>query len=129
MKKTIGLLALLVLFGGAEAIAQSDMKNSPSIGQTINGGIPQAPIGKVGTIGTRSGVPVDVDQWDWTCGFYPVPDCGRPERGIEADLFTARGLRNGLAPAIAKADRIRLPRVSARARFPSLEICHMGCGL
>jgi hypothetical protein len=45
MKKTIGLLALLVLFGGAEAIAQSDMKNSPSIGQTINGGIPQAPIG------------------------------------------------------------------------------------
>ena len=45
MKKTIGLLALLVLFGGAEAIAQSDMKNSPSIGQTINGSIPQAPIG------------------------------------------------------------------------------------
>ena len=45
MKKTIGLLALLVLFGGAGAIAQSDMKNSPSIGQTINGGIPQAPIG------------------------------------------------------------------------------------
>jgi hypothetical protein len=45
MKKTIGL-ALLVLFGGAEAIAQSDMKNSPSsIGQTINGGIPDAPIG------------------------------------------------------------------------------------
>ena len=26
MKKTIGLLALLFLFGGAEAIAQSDMK-------------------------------------------------------------------------------------------------------
>jgi hypothetical protein len=45
MKKTIGLLALLVLFGGAEAMAQSDMKNSPSIGQTITGGIPQAPIG------------------------------------------------------------------------------------
>ena len=45
MKKTIGLLALLVLFGGAEAMAQSDTKNSPSIGQTITGGIPQAPIG------------------------------------------------------------------------------------
>ena len=45
MKKTIGLLALLVLFGGAQAIAQSDMKNSPSTGQTINGSIPQAPIG------------------------------------------------------------------------------------
>jgi hypothetical protein len=45
MKKTIGLLALLVLFGGAEAKAQSGMQNSPSIGQTINGSIPQAPIG------------------------------------------------------------------------------------
>jgi hypothetical protein len=45
MKRTIGLLALLVLFGGAEAIAQSGTQNSPSIGQTINGGIPQAPIG------------------------------------------------------------------------------------
>jgi hypothetical protein len=45
MKKTIGLLALLVLFGGAEAIAQSGMKNSPSIGQTMGGGIPQAPVG------------------------------------------------------------------------------------
>jgi hypothetical protein len=45
MRKTIGLLALLVLFGGAEAKAQSGMQNPPSIGQTINGGIPQAPIG------------------------------------------------------------------------------------
>jgi hypothetical protein len=25
----------------------------------------------VGTIGTRAGVPVDVDQWGWSCGFYP----------------------------------------------------------
>ena len=45
MKKTIGLLALLLLFSGAEAIAQSGTTNSPSIGQTINGSIPQAPIG------------------------------------------------------------------------------------
>ena len=45
MKKTIGLLGLLVLFGGAEAIAQSGTQNSPSIRQTIAGGIPQAPIG------------------------------------------------------------------------------------
>ena len=45
MKKTIGLLALLVLFGGAETVAQSGTQNSPSIGRTINGSIPQAPIG------------------------------------------------------------------------------------
>ena len=45
MKKTVGLLALLLLFSGAEAIAQSGATNSPPIGQTIHGGIPQAPIG------------------------------------------------------------------------------------
>jgi hypothetical protein len=25
-----------------------------------------------GTIGIRSGVPVDQDQWGWQCGFYPI---------------------------------------------------------
>jgi hypothetical protein len=25
----------------------------------------------VGTIAIRTGVPVDVDQWGWNCGFYP----------------------------------------------------------
>jgi hypothetical protein len=25
----------------------------------------------VGTIGERAGVPVDVDRWGWSCGFYP----------------------------------------------------------
>jgi hypothetical protein len=46
IKRTAGVLALLVLFGGAEAIAQSGMnKGSLSTGQTINGGIPDAPIG------------------------------------------------------------------------------------
>jgi len=24
----------------------------------------------VGTIGERAGVPVDVDQWQWSCGVY-----------------------------------------------------------
>lgn len=46
MKTTAGVLTLLILFGGAEAIAQSGMnKGSSSTGQTINGGIPDAPIG------------------------------------------------------------------------------------
>jgi hypothetical protein len=27
---------------------------------------------RVGTITERAGVPVDVDQWGWTCGFHPV---------------------------------------------------------
>jgi hypothetical protein len=25
---------------------------------------------QVGTIGIRGGVPVDVDQWGWSCGFH-----------------------------------------------------------
>ena len=25
----------------------------------------------VGTIAQRAGVPADLDQWGWTCGFYP----------------------------------------------------------
>jgi hypothetical protein len=27
---------------------------------------------QVGTIGIRAGVPVDVDQWGWSCGFHPL---------------------------------------------------------
>jgi len=55
MRRYILVLGLLIAgsasaqaatqFGGAEAKAQGGMQNSPSIGQTINGGIPQAPIG------------------------------------------------------------------------------------
>jgi hypothetical protein len=31
----------------------------------------------VGTIARRAGVPVDVDQWGWNCGFYPPSHQGR----------------------------------------------------
>lgn len=46
MKRTIGLVALMVLLGGTVAVAQSGRNNNGlSTGQTINGGIPEAPIG------------------------------------------------------------------------------------
>jgi hypothetical protein len=46
MKTTAGVLTLLILFGGAEAIAQSGMNSgSRSTGQTINGSVPEAPVG------------------------------------------------------------------------------------
>jgi hypothetical protein len=32
---------------------------------------------QVGTIAARAGVPVDVDQWGWQCGFYPPSHRGR----------------------------------------------------
>jgi hypothetical protein len=31
---------------------------------------------QVGTIAARAGVPVDVDQWGWRCGFYPPAHLG-----------------------------------------------------
>jgi hypothetical protein len=44
----------------------------------------------VGTIGERAGVPVDVDQWKWSCGFYPGSEPGEYQTGTAADFFTAR---------------------------------------
>ena len=42
----IGVLGLLVLFGGTAAIAQSGGDKGPSsTGQSIKGGIPEAPVG------------------------------------------------------------------------------------
>jgi hypothetical protein len=44
----------------------------------------------VGTIGRRSGCPVDVDQWEWACGFYPGTEPGQREGGTAADFETCR---------------------------------------
>jgi hypothetical protein len=40
----------------------------------------------VGTIARLSGVPVDVDQWGWDCGFYPGTQ-PRQDRGGTAKTF------------------------------------------
>jgi hypothetical protein len=45
---------------------------------------------RVGTIAERAGVPVDVDQWGWDCGFYPLSHQGVREDGTAADSETAR---------------------------------------
>jgi hypothetical protein len=42
----------------------------------------------VGTIGRRAGCPVDVDQWEWSCGFYP--GTGQGQNGTTADFETCR---------------------------------------
>jgi hypothetical protein len=44
----------------------------------------------VGTVGERAGVPVDVDQWRWSCGFYPGCEPGEHRDGTAPDFFTAR---------------------------------------
>lgn len=45
---------------------------------------------QVGTIGERSGVPVGVDQWQWSCGFYPGLHPAQHRYGIGATFDEAR---------------------------------------
>jgi hypothetical protein len=44
----------------------------------------------VGTIGIRSGVAFDEDQWGWSCGFYPGCDPGQHTNGSAPDFERAR---------------------------------------
>jgi hypothetical protein len=44
----------------------------------------------VGTIARRAGCPVDEDQWEWGCGFYPGMDPGQDQNGTAADFDHAR---------------------------------------
>jgi hypothetical protein len=43
----------------------------------------------VGTLASRAGVPVDVDQWAWSCGFYPGMGPGQHQDGT-AETFEDR---------------------------------------
>jgi hypothetical protein len=44
----------------------------------------------VGTIASRAGVPVDVDQWGWDCGFYPGSRPGEHTGGSAPTFEEAR---------------------------------------
>jgi hypothetical protein len=43
-----------------------------------------------GTIARRTGCPVDVDQWEWKCGFYPGIEPGGHQGGTAVDFDHAR---------------------------------------
>jgi hypothetical protein len=45
---------------------------------------------RVGTIGIRRGVPVNVHQWGWRCGFYLLSQVGHSFEGTAAAFETAR---------------------------------------
>jgi hypothetical protein len=45
----------------------------------------------VGTIGLRSGNPLDTDHWQWRCGFYPGSEPGDCTSGTAASFDQARG--------------------------------------
>jgi hypothetical protein len=63
---------------------------------------------RIGHIGTRAGVPVDVDQWRWSLGFYPGTDVGQGEHGTGATFEECRSAFeqawHRLKPQIAEAD-------------------------
>jgi hypothetical protein len=44
----------------------------------------------IGTIGKRAGVPVEVDQWGWSLGFYPGVEPGQRQSGTAATFDQAR---------------------------------------
>jgi hypothetical protein len=44
----------------------------------------------IGMMGQRAGVPVDVDQWQWSCGFYPGLHPGQHRYGTAATFEEAR---------------------------------------
>jgi hypothetical protein len=45
---------------------------------------------QVGTIAIRAGVPADVDQWGWQCGFYPPSHRGQHIEDTAASYDQAR---------------------------------------
>jgi len=44
----------------------------------------------VGSIASRAGVPIGVDQWEWGCGFYPGTDPGEGSGGTGATFEAVR---------------------------------------
>src|SRR5215475_39837 len=62
----------------------------------------------VGTIGERAGVPADLDQWGWTCGFYPGVEPGQHRDGAAPTFEEARvgfeeAWNNLLLPTLTEA--------------------------
>jgi hypothetical protein len=55
----------------------------------------------VGKIGMRSGVPSHADQWQWSCGFYPMSE---RENGTAPDFAKARADWSQLPPKATAAD-------------------------
>ncbi|OKO87559.1 hypothetical protein AC629_13460 [Bradyrhizobium sp. NAS80.1] len=45
---------------------------------------------RIGHIGQRAGVPVNVEQWGWSCGFYPGMEPGAKRSGTAGTFEAAR---------------------------------------
>jgi hypothetical protein len=76
---------------------------------------------RVGTIAARAGLPVDVDQWGWQCGFYPPSHCGRHCDGTAETFEQARSefevAWRGYLPKCTDADFDEYRRQEARTAW------------
>jgi hypothetical protein len=75
----------------------------------------------VGTIGLRAGVPASVDQWSWSCPFYPMSHRGEGENGTAPNFFKARTdfetAWARLLPKVTDADLVAHRRERAWTRW------------
>jgi hypothetical protein len=67
---------------------------------------------RVGTITERAGVPHDVDQWGWQCGFFPLTHRGEHAEGTAASFEQARA-------AFETAWNDYLPKCTAAEKMPT----------
>jgi hypothetical protein len=73
---------------------------------------------RIGTIAIRAGVPTDVAQWGWNCGFYPGMEPSAHRRGTAATFEEARAdfeqAWREILPTLTKAafDEIRYSTAS-----------------
>jgi hypothetical protein len=82
----------------------------------------------VGTIAVRAGVPVDEDQWGWSCGFYPTSHRDLEEDGTASTFEQARfEFEVAWRRLLSKVDRDRFPGMARRARLDRAEIRALGC--
>ncbi len=76
---------------------------------------------RAGTIAIRSGVPFDVDQWQWSCGFYPASHRGVAMDGTAVDFDQARAefetAWRAIQPKINEADYQEHRRQRARTAW------------
>src|SRR5258705_1324411 len=84
---------------------------------------------QVGTIGIRAGVPVDVDQWGWSCGFYPGSEPGEYLSGTAATFDQARA-KFGEAWPIFLAKRTEADFIACRPQhaFTAWKYAMWGAG-
>jgi hypothetical protein len=63
---------------------------------------------RVGSVGIRAGVPIDVDQWGWNCGFYPGVEPAGHQDGTARSFKAARrdfmAAWRSLLPKLTDAD-------------------------